>query len=262
MRLKINSCGICDCLPEWQWHTDGFHDYDLWAVFRGEGTIQAHTADTVTEIAVHDGICVLLVPDTKYIAKHHEERPLLVINAHFEFLDDDGTPIYLEKLQTKILPSPLFLQELLTRMVSFYNSNDEKAALAYFAAALEEFFHAETPENSEILGIWMKIISEICTEIDSKPQTPSLSYFAKKYGYTERYIGKMFTQIKKISFSDYTQNARINKAKTLLRLTDLSVGAVAEELGYCDACHFTKNFRKMIGVSPLVYRKMQKTENI
>lgn len=262
MRLKINSCGICDCLPEWQWHTGGFSDYDLWAVFRGEGSIQAHMEDSVKEIAVHDGVCILLVPDIRYIAAHNPEHPLLVINTHFEFLNDDGLPFYPEGLQTKILQSPLFLKELLTRMVSFYNSNDEKAALAYFAAALEEFFHAETPESSEILGTWMKIISEICTEIDSKPQTPTLSYFAKKYGYTERYIGKMFAQIKKISFSDYTQNARINKAKTLLRLTDLSVREVAEELGYCDACHFTKNFRKMLGISPLVYRKMQKTENI
>ena len=99
MHLKINSCGICDCLPEWSWHTDGFSDYDLWAVFRGEGTIQP---ENESEFAVHDGVCVLLTPDTKYIAKHHPEQPLLVINVHFDFLDEKGNKIHPQKIQTKI----------------------------------------------------------------------------------------------------------------------------------------------------------------
>lgn len=259
MRLKINSCGFCDCLPEWKWHTEGFPDYDFWAVFRGEGTIRPQNEK---EIAVHDGICLLLTPNTSYNAKHNPSRPLLVFNVHFHFLNDDGDIIYPEKLQTKISTDHPFCKELLSRVISFYNSNDEETALIYLSAVLSEFFHAETPENAENNSVWVKITNEICTEIDSKPQTPSLSFFAKKYGYTERYIGKMFSQIKKISFSDYTQNARINKAKTCLRLTDMSIGAIAEELGYCDACHFTKNFRKLVGISPIAYRKIQKTENL
>lgn len=268
MHLKIHTCGICDCLPEWHWQTDGFSDYDLWAVFRGEGTLLPGK-ENAKEISVHDGICILLTPNTKYTAWHNPERPLLVINAHFDFLDDNGQKVYIEGLQTKILSYPLFLKELLTRTVSFYNSNDEKAANAYLAAALEEFFHSEAPENSETLGLWSKITSEICTAIDSNPKNPSLSLFAKKYGYTERYIGKMFAQIKKISFSDYSQNSRINKAKTLLRQTDLPIGDISEELGFYDACHFTKNFQKLTGITPLSYRKQvisralsQKTENL
>ena len=43
MKYRINSCGICDCPPEWGWQTAkcGFSDYDLWAVFRGEGALLA-----------------------------------------------------------------------------------------------------------------------------------------------------------------------------------------------------------------------------
>ena len=37
---KINWCGIKDCSPEWHWDSNGFHDYDLWAVFRGSGFIE------------------------------------------------------------------------------------------------------------------------------------------------------------------------------------------------------------------------------
>ena len=253
MKLKINSCGVCDCAPEWQWHTMGFSDYDLWAVFRGCGTIRPKNND---EITVHDGSCILLTPDTEYIARHDPEHPLLVITVHFDFLDEAGRKIFDERLCAKQIAYPQFLKDVLLRVVSHYNSNNEKTAAVYLAAALEEFAHADLADDSQ-LGVWQKIVSEICTEIDTALHMPKLSDFSEKYNYSERYIGKMFSQIKKISFSDYTQNSRINKAKTLLRLTDTPIAKIAEELGFCDACHFTKNFGKNVGISPLSYRKQK-----
>ena len=254
MKLKINSCGVCDCAPEWQWHTAGFSDYDLWAVFRGSGVI-APTGHA--ETAVHDGTCILLTPNTEYTARHDPDHPLLVITVHFDFLDEKGEKVFNERLQAKLMAYPGFFKDILLRVVSHYNSNDERAATVYLAAALEEFAHADPAEAPSEIGAWQKIINEICTEIDTVPHMPKLSYFAEKYGYSERYVGKMFTQFKKISFSIYAQNSRINKAKTLLRLTDMPIADIAEELGFCDACHFTKNFGKIVGTSPLFYRKQR-----
>jgi AraC-like DNA-binding protein len=267
MHFKINTCGICDCLPEWKWETNGFPDYDLWAVFRGDGVIRPATDDQ-EPFFVHDGACLLLTPNTPYIAKHDPDNPLLVINVHFDFLDDEGKRIYPEHLQKRILAYPNFLKELLMRVVTFYNANDEKTAEIYFSAAFSEFVHADTQEESDAFGIWNKIVSEICSEVDRKPQTPSLSHFSKKYGYTERYIGKMFSQIKKISYSDYSQNSRINKAKTMLRQTSEPISVISETLGFYDSCHFTKSFLKFVGTSPRDYRKQicqnisKKTENL
>ena len=254
MKLKINSCGICDCAPEWQWRTAGFSDYDLWAVFRGSGTIRPAQGE---EINVHDGTCILLTPNTEYVAWHDPEHPLLVITVHFDFFNDRGEKIFNERLQAKLMAYPQFFKDILLRVVSRYNSNDERAACVYLSAALEEFAHADFSEASRELGVWQKIVNEICTAIDTAPQVPKLSDVAEAYGYSERYVGKMFMQIKKISFSVYAQNSRINKAKTLLRLTDMPIADIAEELGFCDACHFTKNFGKIVGVSPLSYRKQR-----
>ncbi|MBQ3489964.1 MAG: helix-turn-helix transcriptional regulator [Clostridia bacterium] len=252
MTYKINSCGVCDCLPEWKWHTAGFSDYDLWAVFRGTGEIQ-YGRDK--KISVHDGICVLLDRETEYRAFHDPEQPLLVITVHFDFSDEKKSIPSSEVLCEKLMAYPLFFKEMLLRVVSYYNRNDERTACIYLEAALEEFFHADPVEFSQSLGVWHKIINEICTEIDTSPAMPKLSFFAEKYGYTERHISKMFTAVKKISYSDYTQTSRINKAKTRLRFTDLSIADIAVELGFCDACHFTKNFRKIVGITPLSYRK-------
>ncbi len=258
MRLKINSCGICDCLPEWGWQTakNGFSDYDLWAVFRGEGALLPHIGEE-KEISVHEGICILLAPNVCYTAHHDPKRPLLVINVHFDILDEQGKQVYPVGIEAKTIAFPSFFEELLTRVVSLYNSNREDAACRYLACALEEFFSSDTPDESQNFGPWIRIADEICTAIDKETEIPTLAVFAARYGYTERYMGKMFRKVKGVSFSEYLQNSRIGRAKTLLRLTELPVREIAEELGFYDACHFTRAFRKSVGVAPLAYRKQK-----
>jgi AraC-like DNA-binding protein len=199
----------------------------------------------------------LLTPNTEYTAWHDPEHPLLVITVHFDFFNERGEKIFDEHLQAKLMTYPQFFKDVLLRVVSRYNSNDERSACVYLAAALEEFANADPSHSSAELGVWQRIVNEICTEIDTAPRIQKLSDFADAYGYSERYVGKMFMQIKKIPFSVYAQNSRINKAKTLLRLTDIPIADIAEELGFCDACHFTKNFGKIVGVPPLSYRKQR-----
>ena len=54
--LKVNSCGISDCRPEWHWDINGFNDYDLWTVFRGKGKLQV--GDTIEVNANENGLTV------------------------------------------------------------------------------------------------------------------------------------------------------------------------------------------------------------
>ena len=257
MKLKINSCGISDCPPSWHWITPpcGFSDYDLWTVFRGRGKITPQIEEDKKEFVLHEGNALLLAPNIQYKAEHEVNHPLLVINVHFDFLDDNGTPIYPQALSAKSIVDLEFMKSLLTRTVTLFNSNREKEAGAYLSAALAEYEAAEDLASPESDSIWTHIIHEISAEIDSAKNAPSLSEFAARYGYSERYVGKMFAKLRGISFSDYIRNSRISKAKTLLRHTDAPISVIAEETGFYDACHFTKAFRATVGTSPLAYRK-------
>lgn len=253
MKLKINSCGVSDCAPDWRWSTapHGFGDYDLWAVFRGVGVLKTEAG---AEYRIREGACLLLSPDTVYTASHDPARPLLVINVHFDFLDDDGSPLRpVAKPEAKSVPSPAFFKTLLLRTVTLFNSNKEDGALTFFRTALEEFRGADELNGSD--SGWTHIINEIRELTDSQKRTPSLSELSEKYGYSERYIGKMFKKITGISFSDYMLNSRISKAKTLLRLTDAPIAVIAEEAGFYDACHFARSFRLLAGMTPSEFRK-------
>ena len=84
--------------------------------------------------------------------------------------------------------------------------------------------------------------------------TPFISYFANKYGYSSTYLGKIFHKITGVSFSNYLLNARINKAKLLLKTTDYTISEIADELGYYDTSHFINQFKKIVGCSPNAYR--------
>lgn len=258
MQLKINSCGVSDCAPDWKWTTalHGFSDYDLWAVFRGIGRLSSRAGDASGDYHIREGACLLLAPDIFYTARHEPSRPLLVINVHFDFLDENGTtvrPILLP--EAKSVTSPVFFKTLLMRTVALFNSNKPDAASAFFLAALEEFHSADDLGSAEDENVWTHIINEIREEIDSARRPSSLSELSRKYGYSERYIGKMFKKLTGLSFSDYMLNSRISKAKTLLRLTDAPLSVIAEETGFYDACHFARCFRRHAGMPPSEFRK-------
>ncbi len=75
-------------------------------------------------------------------------------------------------------------------------------------------------------------------------------------GFNASYFSALFKKESGMNFVDYLLEMRMNKAKELLRETNLSVAAVCREVGYSDLKHFTKSFKKYTGISPNEFRKI------
>lgn len=255
MKLRINSCGIHDCAPEWKWRTakKGFSDYDIWAVFQGNGVVYDANNES-TKYFVNEGSALLLAPNIQYFAEHNPKSPLFVINVHFDFLNDIGHPVYPCGIVAKYISDSQFFKSLLVRVVTLYNSNHHDYAITFLASALAEYGMNDELDTAISNNPWRNIIGEITSAIDTAKKIPSLAQFALRYGYSERYVGKMFLKINNISFSQYVQRARINKAKLLLHSTPMSIAEIAEETGYYDVSYFSKTFKNIVGVSPLSFR--------
>jgi AraC-like DNA-binding protein len=64
----------------------------------------------------------------------------------------------------------------------------------------------------------------------------------------------LFREIVGMPPQKYVQLKRHKQALELLREPDLSIEQVADKTGYCDQFHFSRRFKKMLGISPSAYR--------
>lgn len=88
---------------------------------------------------------------------------------------------------------------------------------------------------------------DINLENVSKLATMSKSHFCK-----------LFKSITKTTFNNFLIEKRIEKATVLLSNTNLKILNVSQNCGFKDFSSFSRNFKKIIGVSPLNYRKMHR----
>lgn len=69
------------------------------------------------------------------------------------------------------------------------------------------------------------------------------------------YLGKLFKKSEGVSLKEYIWRVKIEKAKSLLRNTKLSVSVIAVRVGFTNFAHFSQVFKKNEGVTPVEYRK-------
>ncbi|OGX68653.1 MAG: AraC family transcriptional regulator [Paenibacillus sp. RIFOXYA1_FULL_44_5] len=85
----------------------------------------------------------------------------------------------------------------------------------------------------------------------------SIEMLADNLGYNRAYLSQIFKQYTGLSPVTFLLQIRLNKAKLLLReRKELTVAQVASSVGFEDPLHFSKQFKKLHGVSPNEYRKM------
>jgi transcriptional regulator GlxA family with amidase domain len=70
----------------------------------------------------------------------------------------------------------------------------------------------------------------------------------------ERTFVRRFRDATGMTPLDYVQAMRLEEAKQMLETGDLSVEAIANEVGYEDASFFGRMFRRKVGLTPAQYR--------
>lgn len=70
-----------------------------------------------------------------------------------------------------------------------------------------------------------------------------------------QHLSRVFRQSTGITFMDYITRVRIRKAIELLADEDLKMYEIAERVGYSSQHYFSSAFKKVLGVSPMEYKK-------
>lgn len=77
-----------------------------------------------------------------------------------------------------------------------------------------------------------------------------LSSIALEFHLTEKYLSSLYSEIKRISISEYIEEKRLNKAMQILDSEQMPIKQVAQMVGYTTYNTFYKAFKRKFGIGP------------
>jgi AraC-like DNA-binding protein len=91
------------------------------------------------------------------------------------------------------------------------------------------------------------------------PEKLRIDFLAAQFNLSENYVGEYFRKLTGESLQHYITNYRIKLVQQRLANSALTVSQIAEELGFTDESHLSRQFRKHKGISPAEFRKNAKS---
>ncbi len=101
-------------------------------------------------------------------------------------------------------------------------------------------------------------VSKAVEYIRSHYENMKIQELADYVNVNRGYLYSLFIKEMGISPKEYLTNFRMSRAKELLKSTSYAVSTIAASCGYQDPALFSKAFHKQYGVSPSVFRKLNK----
>lgn len=144
------------------------------------------------------------------------------------------------------------------------------ASSSWFGSAIEKAQSSEELIDiiRQMVHVYCALVREFSTAAYSAAIRKALLYIdlnlgspistrdiARELFLTPNYLSTCFRQEVGVSISDYLLKRRIGLACQLLRSTQLSIQEVATRTGMEDASYFSKQFKRIMGIAPLKYRK-------
>jgi len=169
---------------------------------------------------------------------------------------------------TDYLLKPVGVQDILNVMqkVNKIKSNDNLVK-KYFKAITDIDFDVT---SSQSIASKIQVLTDIDnnTEFQADIVSKAKAYIQSNYfkdigvdsiadniGITPNYLSRLFREQTGVRLKDYITQLKIDKAKTLLDTSGLSIKNVAREVGYHNAKYFTKVFFKVTALTPSEYIK-------
>lgn len=245
-----------------------FHERGCFIYFKDTGP---KLASSQNNVQLKGNEAVLLKCGSHFVdlLKNAQENSVEVLVVHF-------FPEILKKLYVNELP------EILTEQKNSKTSNVivSSDVLAKFIDSLDFYFQNPNLVNNDLLELKIKELVLLLIQsknIDSIIELVADLYSTKSISIREVVELHLFSNLKldqlaklsnlslssfKRSFqkeyndspTNYINRRRLEKAKQLLALTEMSVGEIAFEVGFQDSLYFTRLFKNKIGVPPTKYR--------
>lgn len=150
---------------------------------------------------------------------------------------------------------PDFDQEEVYKMISQggYGQISIRGSVGHFMKFALEFSDYLNSLRKHTMG---GVLTDVEKEItDNYMNNLSLKSLSEKFFINSAYLGQIFKKQYGISFKDYLNNYRIDRACELLLRSDRKIYEIAEAVGFNNTDYFINKFVQTKGITPLQYRK-------
>ncbi|WP_338554324.1 helix-turn-helix domain-containing protein [Paenibacillus sp. KS-LC4] len=152
----------------------------------------------------------------------------------------------------------LSLLSLLEQMFQLWESSEELDRLQvtgiFYQFVVEQFRQLQMVKTEAAVPDLSEQIAEYIHEYF--PKTVTMETMAGKFHYSTHYLARVFKRRFGCSPMEYLMQTRINRAKFLLTETDTPLRSLAEKVGYTDIYYFNRLFKKLTGVTPTQFKKL------
>ncbi|MDR2880450.1 MAG: helix-turn-helix transcriptional regulator [Azoarcus sp.] len=155
------------------------------------------------------------------------------------------------------------LRELLQRMAREIHEPGfaselliEGLGVTLLAETLRLLYHAEA-NNARKGGLSPWRLRAIEERVRDGGALPTLKELAQLCGLSRRQLMRAFREETGRTIGTFVQDLTMERAKVLLRRTDMPIGQVAAEVGFTTATSFSTAFRRVTGESPRSFRSVR-----
>ena len=248
-------------------HTDRVPDFCV-LIYVIDGCIYVTEGDTDYE--VNAGELLILKNDVHHFGKKKIQKGTKWIFVHFRISADcNASPFYpdasplgaYDTTAESILTLPKFLDSVSARFekelktfIEYTQSDD--AYKKWFINQRLFLLLSSLAVSTQGFSNNLTLSDRICRYLSDNIGVPFNSEnIEKRFYLSYKYMSHLFKKEKGVTMQQYHNSVRMDEACRLLCSTLMSIGEIADKLGFSDVLYFSRCFRNYTGKSPSAYRK-------
>lgn len=283
--LQITGCHFGVKPAKWSYHKHHHPFYELICCMEG-GAVQEINGERVD---LKQGDWIVLKSGVSHTIANHSTAHYAFFNIHFD-LDDLNVRSRLGAAPFRLIPAadaqrtklPQLLPELEMLMQQELASDKPVDMPAPDVVQLSLPLHQRLAMQAYVLLILQEILMLLENPSAAEDQSrhlvsayeadmahaieerltadfsvnPSVTDIAAELNMSRSQLSKIFAKVYGVSPRQYISRRKWTKAKELLVTSNLTVYAIAEQLGFSSVNHFSRQFRRWTGLSPNQYRHL------
>lgn len=248
-------------------HTDRVPDFCV-LIYVIDGCIYVTEGDTDYEVNASE--LLILKSGVHHFGKKKIQKGTKWIFVHFRISADcNASPFYpdasplgaYDATAESILTLPKFLDSVSARFekelktfIKYAQSDD--AYKKWFINQRLFLLLSSLAVSTQGFSNNLTLSDRICRYLSDNIGVPFNSEnIEKRFYLSYKYMSHLFKKEKGVTMQQYHNSVRMDEACRLLCSTLMSIGEIADKLGFSDVLYFSRCFRNYTGKSPSAYRK-------